>query len=417
MRVLVLDGNENQAVASVRALARAGHRVAVGADTSWSKAGWSRACAERFQYPEPDRDADSFVASIAAQAAREAGTLVLPMTERTTLPLSSSRDRIAAAGGRLVLPPHATLVRAFDKKQMTELAQTLGLEVPATVMVSSDADALECSRTLRYPVVLKPGAPWNRWPAACGPPAGRSTRGTPANSCADGAISRSRCRSALAQEFIDGVGMGYFALMRHGDLLAEFAHIRLRDVRPTGSGSSLRVSVTPDRRLRSAALAMLDGARVARRGDGGIPRAPRWHAGLHGSQRPLLELAGSGRLLGRRFSGAHRPPGRNRRSSRFELVSNGRALPVAARRYQASRRGVARRSRRLSGEFSRTGCRRWLMCCCQFAGPTTTTSRGAIRCRRWATGCTSCSIRSHARPGRTIRPPEVWHAAGRSAHP
>src|SRR6185503_18724554 len=76
--------------------------------------------------------------------------------ERTTLPLSSSRDRIAAAGGKLVLPPHETLVRAFDKKQMTELAETLGLQVPATMTVSSDADALECSRALRYPIVLKP---------------------------------------------------------------------------------------------------------------------------------------------------------------------------------------------------------------------------------------------------------------------
>jgi predicted ATP-grasp superfamily ATP-dependent carboligase len=257
MRILVLDGNENQAVASVRALARAGHRVAVGAGRSWSKAGWSRACAEQFQYPEPDRDADSFVASIAAQAAREDGTLVLPMTERTTLPLSSSRDRIAAAGGGLVLPPHATLVRAFDKQQMTELAQTLGLDVPATTMIASDAEALDCSRTLRYPVVLKPRSSVEQVAGGVRP------TGRPIYARTAGEFLRgwrdlsSRCRAALAQEFIDGVGMGYFALMRHGDLLAEFAHVRLRDVRPTGSGSSLRVSVAPDRRLRRAALAML----------------------------------------------------------------------------------------------------------------------------------------------------------------
>ena len=40
MRVLVLDGNENQAVACVRSLAKGGHVVSVGADSSWSKAGW-----------------------------------------------------------------------------------------------------------------------------------------------------------------------------------------------------------------------------------------------------------------------------------------------------------------------------------------------------------------------------------------
>ena len=38
MRILVLDGNENQAVAAVRSLARGGHRVEVGAmKTSGSK--------------------------------------------------------------------------------------------------------------------------------------------------------------------------------------------------------------------------------------------------------------------------------------------------------------------------------------------------------------------------------------------
>ena len=42
MRILVLDGNENQAVACVRSLGRAGHDVTVGAPTRWSKAGWSR---------------------------------------------------------------------------------------------------------------------------------------------------------------------------------------------------------------------------------------------------------------------------------------------------------------------------------------------------------------------------------------
>jgi predicted ATP-grasp superfamily ATP-dependent carboligase len=257
MRVLVLDGNENQAVASVRALARAGHRVAAGADAPWSKAGWSRDCAERFRYPAPDRDADSFVASIVAQSAGEAGTLVLPMTERTTLPLSSRRERVQAAGGVLVLPPHDTLVRAFDKKQMIDLARALGIDVPQTIAVSSDAEAVECSKALRYPVVLKPRSSVEQVGAGVRPN-GRPVYARNADEFMRRWLDlRSRCRAALVQEFVEGVGMGYFALMQHGELRAEFAHRRIRDVRPTGSGSSLRVSVVPDRRLRAGALAIL----------------------------------------------------------------------------------------------------------------------------------------------------------------
>ena len=108
MRVLVLDGNENQAVACVRSLGRAGYEVLVGASTNWSKAGWSRYCARQFRYTAPQRDAALFVDEIAQAASQVPGTLVLPMTERTTVSLS----RRAAGRGRrkYVLPDHETLL-------------------------------------------------------------------------------------------------------------------------------------------------------------------------------------------------------------------------------------------------------------------------------------------------------------------
>src|SRR5688572_27775603 len=86
MRVLVLDGNENHTDACARSHSRAGHQVPVGADTAWSKAGWSKGCRSTFIYPAPQLDADAFALRIAEEAGREPGTLVLPVTERTTLP-------------------------------------------------------------------------------------------------------------------------------------------------------------------------------------------------------------------------------------------------------------------------------------------------------------------------------------------
>jgi predicted ATP-grasp superfamily ATP-dependent carboligase len=256
MRVLVLDGNENQAVAAVRSLARAGHRVEVGAETRWSKAGWSRACSGTFQYPSPAVDADAFVAAVAARAALVPGTLVLPMTEPTTLPLSSSRESLVAAGARFVLPPHAVVLRAFDKEATTELARTLGIDVPATRVVSSEAELRACASELRFPLVLKPRTSQESVAGAM------RTTGAPVYARDSTELLRAwadlsrRCRSALAQEFVDGAGVGYFALMRHGAPRAEFAHRRLRDVRPTGSGSSLRVSADAAP-IRDAALAVL----------------------------------------------------------------------------------------------------------------------------------------------------------------
>src|SRR5262249_60369081 len=114
MRIIVLDGNENQAVACVRSLARAGHQVVVGAPTAWSKAGWSRYCERTFIYPAPDVSA--FVECIVQEARREPGALVMPMTERTTLPLSAERERVFAAGGRPAAAPPQPARRRLRKR-------------------------------------------------------------------------------------------------------------------------------------------------------------------------------------------------------------------------------------------------------------------------------------------------------------
>jgi predicted ATP-grasp superfamily ATP-dependent carboligase len=60
------------------------------------------------------------------------------------------------------------------------------------------------------------------------------------------------------QRFIPGRGCGVCVLVsKDGSLAAEFAHERLRDYRPTGSGSVLRRSVAVNRHLREISLKLL----------------------------------------------------------------------------------------------------------------------------------------------------------------
>jgi predicted ATP-grasp superfamily ATP-dependent carboligase len=70
-----------------------------------------------------------------------------------------------------------------------------------------------------------------------------------------------RASAVLVQEFVEGVGVGYFVLMHHGELRAEFAHRRIRDVYPTGSGSAVRVSVDSDPEIKRSSLAILSALR------------------------------------------------------------------------------------------------------------------------------------------------------------
>jgi predicted ATP-grasp superfamily ATP-dependent carboligase len=200
----------------------------------------------------------AFVERIAEEAAREPGTLILPMTERTTLPLSAHRDLLFSARAKIVLPPHETVLRAFDKQETTRLAASLGVAVPQTTPICSAREARDVARFIRYPAALKPRSSEeisaSGQVTATGAPV--YARNAQEFVAAYDELSK-RCSAALAQEFIEGEGAGYFALMREGQLRAEFAHARIRDVRPTGSGSALRASVKPDPQLREAALAIL----------------------------------------------------------------------------------------------------------------------------------------------------------------
>ena len=262
MRILVLDGNQNQAVASVRSLAKAGHEVLVGESSSWSKAGWSRSCHGTFRYPDPEKDAAGFVARIAEVTRPRPGTLVLPMTEATTLPLSAQRDTLFATGAQLVLPPHADVLRAFNKDEMVRLASSLGIAVPKTILVCTAEQAREAVEVTGFPLVLKPCNSVEAGSDGAVRITGRPRYARNLDELEDRFKEMIRiCSQMLVQEFVDGEGTGYFALMRHGELRAEFAHRRLRDVHPTGSGSALRVSVEPDPQVRAASLAILQGLR------------------------------------------------------------------------------------------------------------------------------------------------------------
>lgn len=257
MRVLVLDGNQNQAVACVRSLAKRGHTVLVGNNSSWSKAGWSRSSRGTFVYPSP-RLGDRMIARIAEVARTEPGTLILPMSDATTLMISANRDILLQAGAKLVMAAHEDVVKAADKSYTTKLAESLGVSIPRSMAISSSAEARSQAAKLPYPVVLKPRTSEQQEGTGATQSTGRPlyARNPAEFESAYDELSK-RAGSVLVQEFIPGGGTGYFALMRNGELRVEFAHRRIRDVHPTGSGSAVRASIRPDAKLRDASLAIL----------------------------------------------------------------------------------------------------------------------------------------------------------------
>jgi predicted ATP-grasp superfamily ATP-dependent carboligase len=257
VKILVLDGNQNQAVACVRSLSKKGHKVYVGNTSRWSKAGWSRFCSGQFAYPSP-RDGNRLITFLADMVRSAPGTLVMPMSDATTLMISANRHVLLQAGAKFVMPAHEDVLRAADKSYTTRLAQSLGIAVPRSWVISTTAEAGEQGQSLPYPVVLKPRSSEEQGSTGATQSTGRPLYACNADEFKGAYLQMSqRSSSVLVQEFIQGGGTGYFALMCNRQMRGEFAHRRIRDVHPTGSGSAVRVSVEPDPKLREASLAIL----------------------------------------------------------------------------------------------------------------------------------------------------------------
>lgn len=252
--VLILDGQTNQALACARSLGRAGHRVYVASHVRRPLAAWSRFAREA--YPLPAQTPDAF-AALRAWAAVRGVRWVLPLTERSCVLCNLAREAWIDEGIGIAAADDALLRQAFDKARTVEAAERCGVRVPPTRVAASLDECREAARELGFPCVVKPRFS-NAWDGARFlPDLG------PAYVADEAALERAALAGRqgdvwpLVQGWVPGQGKGVFALCDHGAVVAWFAHERLRDVRPSGSGSSLRRSAPLASRLREPAQALL----------------------------------------------------------------------------------------------------------------------------------------------------------------
>jgi D-aspartate ligase len=93
----------------------------------------------------------------------ERGAL-FPCTDLAVLQISRHRDRLARWYS-IALPAHAVVETLMDKVGFLRHAEGNGLPIPGTVIIEDRADAESASRTLSYPVALKPPIKTAVWQA------------------------------------------------------------------------------------------------------------------------------------------------------------------------------------------------------------------------------------------------------------
>ena len=253
-RILVLDGHTNQALACVRSLGQAGYAVLVASHQPVAVGKWSRHCRAPFRLK--DQTVEAFN-SMREWAKRQGVQIVLPLTERSCVLCNAERSAWESAGMTIGCGADEMLQQAFDKAQTLARAANCGVSIPRTHFPKSLEECLSAADDVGLPCVIKPR--WsNAWNGATFSPTLSPTYIDKRDHLLK-AIEARRQNSdwPLIQEFVPGQGKGVFALCDRGRVVAWFAHERLRDTRPTGSGSSLRRSIKLEGRLREPAEALL----------------------------------------------------------------------------------------------------------------------------------------------------------------
>ena len=249
--VLVTDGDQRAALATVRSLGRAGHAPLVLSETGRSLAGASRFAAREVRAPAPLTDPAGFAAAVRGLV-REAGVeVVLPIAEPSVLALLPAREALAPAA--LPFPSLEAFRTASDKAWAATAAESVGIAAPERRVLSGPGDAAALPRHAPHPRVLKParsvqgGRKLSVGYVAAGDDLHAAVAALPPEAF-----------PLLVQERVEGPGTGVFLLRWDGRTHAAFAHRRLREKPPSGGVSVLREGTALDADLRGRCEALLD---------------------------------------------------------------------------------------------------------------------------------------------------------------
>lgn len=254
-RVLVTDANTTKALAIVRALGPAAEVWTVSPGR-YALAAWSRHVKQHVVLRcKTDQD---FPLRILELCRVHDIRIVIPPEEPTCVLLSAQRERFSAEKIILATAPPPVLEQVFDKARTLQRARELEIPIPATRVLQHWEEAPCACRELRYPLVIKPRRS-HFWDGGRFVPTGgvRYARTEQELRVALASLPRAG-PPPLLQEYVPGRGLGISMLLDcGGEVRAAFAHERLRDLRPSGSGSVLRRSIALDPDLQEMSLKLL----------------------------------------------------------------------------------------------------------------------------------------------------------------
>uniref|UniRef100_UPI00404716F5 carboxylate--amine ligase n=1 Tax=Roseivirga sp. TaxID=1964215 RepID=UPI00404716F5 len=236
--VLVTDGDIRKTLAVVRGLGK-DFKIIVVHSSRLPIAGLSKYCDKKIKVKYDER----YHLSILSILEQERPNFLVCTQEETLIRLNLIRDNIKATGVILTFPNAEILNGALDKSITIKYASEVGIPVPKTFNFRNLEELLEVESEFEYPIVIKPKRSIFLKDGKIIKTFGPSYASKREELMDVLMNSNLDVVDLLFQEYIKGNGIGGFFLCNDkSEIIMSFAHQRLLDVNPTGSGSSFRKS-------------------------------------------------------------------------------------------------------------------------------------------------------------------------------
>jgi predicted ATP-grasp superfamily ATP-dependent carboligase len=199
------------------------------------------------------REPESFLSDLLRVARTTEAEVLLPVTEAALLAVLPHRNEFSCV---IPFADSEAFSRICDKREVLKAAEKHGITVPAQTEIATPHDSTCLNGDLHFPLVLKPfrsvaGKEGERIRAGV-------TYATGPNELRDALDNiPAPAYPVLLQQRIDGPGFGISVLVWNGELLAAFAHRRIREKPPSGGVSVFRESIPLDHDLLSRSVALL----------------------------------------------------------------------------------------------------------------------------------------------------------------
>ncbi|MFX1484775.1 MAG: ATP-grasp domain-containing protein [Promethearchaeota archaeon] len=228
-RVLVTDGSMKHTLAAVRSLGRRGLYVTVVDESLLAESFYSKYCQQR-RLTAKRVGPEEYVLQLKSILKKIPHDVLLPISWRANYYVAKYRHHLEGLVN-LAIPDFRSMEIAGYKDQTMDFAKKQGLDIPETIPLETTEDLHRAIDAIGYPMVLKGSAE------------GGTVRYVRSYQELEEAYSRLRHDRPIAQQYIEGDGVGFFAAYNKGKCIARFMHKRVREYPRSGGPSTAAQSI------------------------------------------------------------------------------------------------------------------------------------------------------------------------------